>query len=74
MQAENFSIMQFKVVSDHGAVPVLAKLPDSPSDNVREQAMWALRNVASDSPRCRDIVFDHGALLSLLAQLNEHAK
>ena len=36
--------------------------------------MWALGNVAGDSPRCRDLVLGHGALLPLLAQLNEHAK
>jgi hypothetical protein len=38
------------------------------------QAVWALGNVAGDSPRCRDLVLSHGALLPLLAQLNEHAK
>lgn len=31
-------------------------------------------NVAGDSPRCRDLVLSHGALLPLLAQLNENAK
>lgn len=36
--------------------------------------MWALGNVAGDSPRCRDLVLNHGALIPLLAQLNEHAK
>lgn len=38
------------------------------------QAVWALGNVAGDSPRCRDLVLGQGALLPLLAQLNEHAK
>lgn len=38
------------------------------------QAVWALGNVAGDSPRCRDLVLGHGALVPLLAQLNEHAK
>ena len=36
--------------------------------------MWALGNVAGDSPRCRDLVLGHGALIPLLGQLNEHAK
>lgn len=36
--------------------------------------MWALGNVAGDSPRCRDLVLSHGALIPLLAQLNENAK
>lgn len=38
------------------------------------QAVWALGNVAGDSPKCRDLVLGHGALAPLLAQLNEHAK
>ena len=38
------------------------------------QAVWALGNVAGDSPRCRDLVLGQGALLPLLSQLNEHAK
>ncbi|KAJ3686994.1 hypothetical protein LUZ61_016158 [Rhynchospora tenuis] len=63
-----------KVVIDHGAVPIFVKLLASPSDDVREQAVWALGNVAGDSPRCRDLVLSNGALVPLLAQLNEHAK
>lgn len=38
------------------------------------QAVWALGNVAGDSSRCRDLVLGNGALLPLLAQLNEQAK
>ncbi|CAA0811301.1 Importin subunit alpha-1 [Striga hermonthica] len=63
-----------KVVIDHGAVPIFVKLLASPSDDVREQAVWALGNVADDSPNCRDFVLGHGVLGPLLAQLNEHAK
>lgn len=36
--------------------------------------MWALGNVAGDSAKCRNIVLGHGAMLPLLAQLNEHTK
>lgn len=36
--------------------------------------MWALGNVAGDSPNCRDFVLSHGALVPLLGQLNEHSK
>lgn len=36
--------------------------------------MWALGNVAGDSPSCRDLVLGNGALMPLLAQLNEHSK
>jgi HEAT repeat protein len=63
-----------KVVIDHGAVAIFVKLLASPSDDVREQAVWALGNVAGDSPTCRDLVLGNGALIPLLAQLNEHAK
>ncbi|KAF7850356.1 hypothetical protein BT93_L5573 [Corymbia citriodora subsp. variegata] len=63
-----------KVVIDQGAVPIFVKLLASPSDDVREQAVWALGNVAGDSPKCRDLVLGHGALMHLLAQLNENAK
>ncbi|WOL16442.1 importin subunit alpha-1b-like [Canna indica] len=63
-----------KVVIDHGAVPIFVKLLSSPSDDVREQAIWALGNVAGDSPRCRDLVLANEALFPLLQQLNERAK
>jgi importin subunit alpha-1 len=34
------------------------------------QAVWALGNIAGDSPTCRDMVLNAGALVPLLAQLN----
>ncbi|KAL9239051.1 hypothetical protein vseg_013406 [Gypsophila vaccaria] len=63
-----------KTVIDYGAVPLFVKLLGSPSDEVREQAVWALGNIAGDSPKCRDLVLFHGVLMPLLAQFNEHAK
>lgn len=42
--------------------------------DVREQAVWALGNIAGDSPKCRDYVLQQGALRPLLALLNEHHK
>ncbi|WZZ26438.1 hypothetical protein YC2023_009839 [Brassica napus] len=63
-----------KVVIQHDAVPIFVQLLASQSDDVREQAVWALGNVAGDSPQCRDLVLSKGALLPLLSQLNEHAK
>jgi importin subunit alpha-1 len=44
------------VVIDSGAVPIFVSLLRSPSDDVREQAVWALGNIAGDSPKCRDMV------------------
>lgn len=38
------------------------------------QAVWALGNIAGDSPRFRDHVLSDGALMPLLVQLNEHSK
>ena len=49
-------------------------LLQSPSDDVREQAVWALGNIAGDSYRCRDLVLQANALPPLLGQLNEHSK
>ncbi|KAL9233464.1 hypothetical protein vseg_008462 [Gypsophila vaccaria] len=63
-----------RVVIDHGAVPKFVQLLASASDDVREQAVWALGNVAGDSPSCRDFVLSQGALAPLLSQLNENSK
>ncbi|XP_047319874.1 importin subunit alpha-1a-like [Impatiens glandulifera] len=63
-----------KVIIDNGAIPYFVKLLSSASDEVREQVVWALGNIAGDSPKCRDLVLKEGAMLPLLAQLNEHSK
>ncbi|PPR88474.1 hypothetical protein GOBAR_AA32214 [Gossypium barbadense] len=54
-----------------GVVPRFVELLGSPSDYVREQAVLVLGNIAAVSLRCRDLVLGHGALLPLLALLNE---
>ncbi|KAI3910170.1 hypothetical protein MKW92_017032 [Papaver armeniacum] len=63
-----------RVVIESGAVRILVRLLGSPCDDVREQAVWALGNIAVDSPKSRDIVLGQGALIPVLQQLNEHAK
>ncbi|KAA3472571.1 Armadillo [Gossypium australe] len=54
-----------------GVVPRFVELLGSPSDYDREQAVLALGNIAAFSLGCRDLVLGHGALLPLLALLNE---
>ena len=41
---------------------------------LQKQAVWALGNVAGDSPKWRDLVLGSGGLFPLLQQLNEQAK
>ncbi len=36
--------------------------------------MWALGNIAGDSPKCRDLVLSYGALHPLLEQLRDNTK
>ncbi|CAI5700875.1 hypothetical protein KXD40_005792 [Peronospora effusa] len=63
-----------EVVINHGAVPIFCQLLLSTNDDVREQAVWALGNIAGDSIECRDMVLRCGALRPLMHQLTEHSK
>lgn len=38
------------------------------------QAVWALGNIAGDSPQCRDLVLSHHAMRPLLQQLHVNSK
>jgi importin subunit alpha-1 len=57
-----------------GAVPIFCRLLMSPNDDVREQAVWALGNIAGDSPHCRNLVLGVGAMQPLLSQLHQNSK
>lgn len=63
-----------QVVIDHGAIPIFVELLSSPNDEVREQVVWALGNIAGDSWTCRDLVLQEGALLPLIRQCTPAAK
>lgn len=58
-----------EVVIRCGAIELLCGLLLSPNDDVCEQAVWALGNISGDSPHCRDLVLNAGAMMPLLAVL-----
>lgn len=41
---------------EHGAVPAIVRNLNSPSDDVREQSMWVIGNLASAGPEFRDLI------------------
>ena len=59
------------VVINSGAIPHFISLLSSPILDVREPAVWALGNIAVNSPMCRDYVILAGALRPLLGLLSE---
>ncbi|KAL9651640.1 hypothetical protein ABK040_001585 [Willaertia magna] len=56
------------------AVPIIIKLLNSPSDDVVEQSIWALGNIAGDSAECRDYVLQKGIMSPLLHVINKQPK
>merc|ERR1719382_1234063 len=65
---------QTKIVVDHGALPIFVQLLESPNDDVREQAVWALGNIAGDSPNFRDLVLQSHGLNPIMTVLRESEK
>merc|ERR1712168_400845 len=57
---------QTRMVVNHGAVPHFVKLLSAEDENVCEQAVWALGNIAGDGSTLRDKVIEAGILKPLL--------
>lgn len=57
---------QTRTIAEANAIPAFVRLLSSPADDTREQAIWALGNIAGDGPQLRDAVLAAGALTSLL--------
>jgi len=49
-----------RCVVEHGGIPCFVNLLGSPNAEVREQAVWALGNIAGDSSEYRDLVLSTG--------------
>ncbi|KAK7797442.1 hypothetical protein U0070_024220, partial [Myodes glareolus] len=58
---------QTQAAVQSNAVPLFLRLLRSPHQNVCEQAVWALGNIISDGPQCRDYVLSLGIVKPFLS-------
>lgn len=61
------------VVVHAGAVPIFIQLLTSTNGDIREQSVWALGNIAGDSPALRDYVLQCNVMMNLLQVVMEEA-
>ena len=64
---------QTQAVVKSGAVPKFVQLLSSSNRDVREQALWALGNIAGDGPKLRDRLLHLGILAPLFNMLTPNA-
>lgn len=55
MQIASGTTQHTRYVIECGAIPIFVRILMSPSEEVREQAVWALGNIAGDHPTTRGI-------------------
>lgn len=61
-------------IINHGAIQAFIQLLLSPNAEVKEQAVWALGNIAGDSPTFRDYVIQTHGVAGLLSVFRNDAK
>jgi hypothetical protein len=61
------------VINAPGAIQQFVRLLQSPHENLRDQCVWALGNIAGDGPRQRDLVIAAGAVDGFLMQFYDGA-
>lgn len=63
-----------QTIINHGAIQAFIALLASPNAEVKEQAVWALGNIAGDSAQFRDYVIQSNGVAGLLSVFRNDAK